>query len=177
MTACYDADEGVDIRAAAAILEPYVDAIYTEFLSFGLTKLRGISIRITEEAHNGGRNFAACEDTGRLILLSPQMVLLPPETAAGIIAHEFGHAADYAYPAQWAKTAKGEAVLLDISRRGGETLTSDWIADWRDRSPDHVERTADQIAETVLGMKIGYAGPCMLQTLGRGISPRPRGLR
>ena len=49
---------------------------------------------------------------------------------------------------------------------------------WRSRSTDEVEMVADQIAEMVMGQKIGYVGPsgCIVQTLGRG-KTRPKGLR
>jgi hypothetical protein len=177
VTAIYRIDGDVMVRAAAAVLEPYVEIAYGAFIDHGLTRLKGMTILISEEAHDGGRHFAACETTGRLIILSPQMANLPHETAAGIISHELGHAADFSYPAQWAKDSNGDAVLIDVSRRGGEVLTPEWIREWRDRSSDDVERAADQIAETVLGVRIGYAGSCMLQTIDKGVMPRPRGLR
>lgn len=181
MSARYLTEGDVTVRRAAAILEPYVTQWYDDFVNdASLDRLVGLTIVVTDRAREGDRHFAATRDDGRLILLSPQLIELPPTTASGIVGHEFGHAADFAYPAQWAKSARGGWTLLDVTKRGASRETAfpaEWLRDWRARDDDTLERTADGIAETVGKVRIGYSGPCMLQTIGRGVRPRPRGLR
>ena len=134
-------------------------------------------VRVDPSAGDGGRHFAACRTDGELIILSPTMVHLPSDTAMGIILHEFGHAADFAYPARIAFDKRGRVHVLDVSKRGGSVDLARWETEWETRSDDSVERDADRIAEGVSGVKIGYAGPCQLLTVGRGKRPRPAGLR
>ena len=42
---------------------------------------------------------------------------------------------------------------------------------WQARTHHEIELTADLIAEQVLGHRIGYSGPCMLQSFNRGVPP------
>lgn len=174
----------VSARAAKAILQPYVEHIFAKFADFGLDL--DVTVKVTPKARDNGRHFAACSVDGDLILLAPEMVMLPEDTVCGIIAHEAGHACDFRHPAMWARDRHGKAVLLDVSSRGSrrdDAFPAEWIRDWAERSDDEVERMADAIAETVLGKRVGYRDACvagrripMLQTL-QGGRPRPRGLR
>ena len=180
MSARFECNGNLQERQAAAILQPFVEVCYQSFLNAGLDRLEDMVIRVTGKAHDQERHFAAASTDGNLILLAPQLIELPTETASGIIAHEFGHAADFSYPAQWVKTAGGKMKLADISRQGSradDAFPKEWLRDWRARDDDAIERSADAIAESVLGRRIGYSGSCMLQTIGRGVRPRPEGLR
>jgi len=51
-----------------------------------------------------------------------------------------------------------------------------WLRAWQTRDDDVVELTADAIAHHVVGARIGYVGPCLLQCFDRG-EARPVGLR
>lgn len=166
-----------DFRAAAAVLELYIETARDVFLAAGFDRLAATKVRVDAAAGDGGRHFAACRTDGELILLSPEMVSLPQDTAMGIMLHEFGHAADFSYPAQISFGRGGAARVVDVGRRGGSVDIDAWLRDWEDRDDDEIERCADRIAEGVAGVKIGYAGPCQLQSVGRGKRPRPPGLR
>lgn len=104
----------------------------------------------------GGRTLASTRNDGRVMLLSPALAELDPDTRGAILAHEFGHAADFLYPGAWSK---------------------DGLAAWKARSDDEIELAADEIAEGATGRPISYAGDRMLQTFGPGVRPRPLGLR
>lgn len=166
-----------DIRAAEVTLAPVIDAVRATFLEAGFDEVARTVVRVDVKAGDGGRHFAACRTDGELILLSPNLIHLAEATVAGIILHEFGHAADFLYPAQIGFDALKNPVFLDHSKRGGREDTRRWLADWEGRDDDEVERMADRIAEAASGLRIGYAGPCLLQTVGAGVRPRPRGLR
>jgi hypothetical protein len=171
----------IDEEAAQALLEPYIVEVAARFYEAGLTRLEGIKIRVSASEGGEGRNFAACRTDGRLIVLSPDMVHLVPATLTAILAHELGHAADFLYPGLFVPGRDGRMILLDDSKKGVPTgeapVPKTWLSDWRARDIDAQERQADRIAETVLGVRIGYSGPCLLQTIDDGISPRPHGLR
>jgi hypothetical protein len=178
----YEYDDDQESRAAAAILEPYVGDVCRAYDSYGFGDLlSGLKVKITDEARENDRNFAACRDDGKLILLAPQMTLLPVETAVGIIFHEMGHAADSVSPARVAFDKHGDVILIDT--KGG--LDEEHLKSWRNRDRDEVEVTADRIGSAVLSAavgfktKIGYRSVCpfgLLQTLDARKN-RPKGLR
>jgi len=171
----------VDEEAAQALLEPYLIEVAARFYEAGLTRLEGIRVKVSASEGGEGRNFAACRTDGRLIILSPDILWLVPATITGILAHELGHAADFLYPGLFVRGRNGRMILLDDSKKGVPTgeapVPATWLEDWKRRDDDEVERQADRIAEEVLGERIGYHGPCLLQTVDEGISPRPRGLK
>lgn len=179
--ACLRRPADLSSEAALEILTPSIEKVVRHFEERGLDRISGIQIEISEEDGGSGRNFAACRTDGRLLVLSPDLVHLEQATVEGILAHELGHAADFCYPARLRFDARGRLVLIDDSPRGVPTgqapIPPSWIQEWEARDDDEVEGFADQVAEAVTGWKIGYAGPCLLQTVGRGIRPRPLGLR
>lgn len=175
--ACVETTTLLDCAAAFAVLEPYFLATREVFVATD-NRAKRVRMLCATDAHDAPRHFAGCSEDGRLIVVAPQMVELPEKTVAGIFAHELGHALDFARPAEY-------VVVADELRRvpwpqGTEKPDNQErvarMRQWRDRDHDTVERTADAIAEWVMGVKIGYSGPCLLQSLGEGRS-RPIGLR
>jgi hypothetical protein len=195
-----------DLEIAQATLEPHFDAVRDTFARFEvepgkpLARLRRVVFEVTERAHSSERHFAATYETGLLMIFAPEIVDKPWETVVAIVAHEFGHAADFAYPACWSwpkGRAGGESLWVGETARarahawralygkpGARSRSADddrppastWAFAWQRRSADEVEWAADAIAEAVTGRQIGYAGDCMLQTFDRGVA-RPAGLR
>lgn len=160
-----------------------MEDIRRHYLIAGLDKVKATRWRVTPEARDHGRHFAFCRVDGLEIGFAPELVLLPFDTARGIIAHEFGHAADYLYPAQFLPGPGGSLHAVRVGTRSNDGVPPERYNQWRRRDYDAIERTADAVAETVLTkatgapVKIGYAGPCQLETLNAGVRPRPRGLR
>jgi hypothetical protein len=165
-----------------AIMRPHFDAVQDEFVSFrpegslgALGRLRKTKFVIDQKMHDTERHFAACRDDGLLIYFAPQIVDLPVETLVAITAHEFGHAADHAYPAYWLMpSGPGKAQWLGAppeTKHGRR-----WQRLWRERSRDQIEWAADGIAQAVTGRKLGYCGDCLIQCYQGGIE-RPAGLR
>lgn len=174
---------------AATVIQPYFDAVRDVFAAFSpqpdetLEKLRDTRLVIDTRIFDGGRHFAACRDDGTVILLAPEARDLPERTLVPILGHEFGHAADFAYPARWAMIERGKpAVWLKLAKSRKGILTeegrraADYARIWRDRGQDEIEWSADAIAQAVLKKKIQYCGPCLLQCFKGGVE-RPRGLR
>ena len=164
---------------ALVVIEPYFEALLEQFHDQGLTRITRVVLVVTDEEEDGmrdtPRHFAGCLESGDEILVAPELADLPPETIEGILAHELGHAADFLYPA-WFYQGRGGMTM----RNREDYSDKEWrrfLRSWKDRDDDRVEMSADQIAELVTGERIGYAGPCMLQTLGGGGARRPRGLR
>lgn len=162
---------------AFAILEPYFLAVRAHFIG-SCPSVKKVSLDVTREMHDTARHFAGWN--GRSVLVAPEMVQLPEETVLAILSHEFGHAVDFLHPGAYV-LVDGEGLV-----RQGEVTGKDKRAEqarvararrWEKRDDDTVERTADAIAEMVTGQSIGYAGPCLLQTFGAGVRPRPEGLR
>jgi len=211
LPACVAAREGfqrISERDAARILSPFVQEAVAAFTRLGAGKVEGVEVKVSPDAGTDGRHFGACSEEGDLILLSPEMAHLPPATIRGIIFHEYGHAADFLYPAAWVNTREGLRLLdqgqspyawIQQQRRPDgsmppaqfrlregaqrplpahmQPVQPNMLEDWRRRSSYVVETDADRLAEAALGMRIGYAGPCLLQTVGEGVRPRPAGLR
>ncbi len=155
-----------ELGHAAHILGPSVDAVRAAFLRAGLSRIARVEWEVNQNARDKGRHFARCNTDGLSIVFAPETILLPPDTIAGVIAHEFGHAADFLYPGEFMLTADADWLVERVSPP----------TPYR-RSYDDIERTADGIAEMALGVTIGYAGPCKLETLNAGVRPRPAGLR
>jgi hypothetical protein len=173
----------VDDDEAFLITDAYFIAVRERFEEkehelFGAGKTARVRLEVESSWHGMPRAFAGCSETGQLIVVAPEIVELPPATVAGILAHEFGHALDFLYPG---------VFLLNDDRElaGGAMPTADdkpsarertaRMRRWSSRTSDEVEFTADAVARAVMGQHIGYTGPCLLQTLKRGVR-RPAGL-
>jgi hypothetical protein len=185
--ACEPVESSLTCDQAIVVVEPYFLAVQEIFIAHemaerGSSKMRKTRIECSIDAHDTARHFAGCDDTGRLIVVAPELVELPEETVLGILAHEFGHAMDFAYPGEFAIDHDGALVratavmALAANDARGAQARSARMRQWQDRDEDTVERTADVIAGFVTGHHIGYTGPCRLQTLDRG-QDRPAGLR
>lgn len=159
---------------ALVVIEPYFLAVREQFVRFGLHRCARTQLRCASWVHDSPRHFAACEEDGRRIFVAPALADLPDTTLMAIVGHEFGHATDFLYPAQFALARDGvqQRNFDDVS----EKQVRAWLTGWQRRSADVVEVTADKIAEYVLGIPIGYTGPCQLQSFNAGV-PRPAGLR
>lgn len=172
---CPDVSTDLSLEEGFVLLEPYFLAERERCLEFGLDRCRRIRM-VCDDVHDTERHFAGCREDGLLIALAPELLEQPPETICAIIAHEFGHAADFLYP--------GEFVFRGDDRPAGRRRREDfkdsqwhaWLRDWRRRDSDLVERSADAIAHAVHGVRYGYLGPCQLQTFGE-TARRPLGLR
>lgn len=175
-----------DIPSAHRHLTALAERVRQAYMSFGLTELQRTRVEVDTRPRDKDRHFAACRTDGRLILLAPHLILLPPQTVTAIVGHEFGHAADYAYPAQFRVVPRGDGYAVDryqVGTRSNQGVPPAVYRAWLQRSDDQIEQAADAIAEVVLGTRIGYCGPCRLQTILDGsepagcVRPRPRGLR
>jgi hypothetical protein len=157
------------------ILDPYFRAMREVFVGYGLTECRTVKLQADPLMHDEPRHFAGTRDDGRVMLVSPEMAELPEPTVSAIFAHEFGHATDFLYPGEFVLGVDRVAV-----RRDRESFSDSswhrWLKDWEARDDDVIEFVADAIGEMVTGKRIGYPGPCKIQTFGRGMA-RPRGLR
>ena len=167
----------VPSEIADSILKPHFDAVRDVFVEYRthtgetLKLLAKTRFVVVEGVHDGGRHFAGCREDGLLLYLAPESVELPVETLVAILAHEFGHAADFAYPARWLPERDEPARWLEEGRRG----TTKWRKAWGQRNEDQVEWAADSIAYAVTGKRVGYCGPCLLQCFDG--KPRPEGLK
>lgn len=163
---------------SATILQPHFDAVRDVFCEYEpcsgvqLDKLARTRLLVDPTMHDTRRHFAGCRQDGLLVRLAPEASELPIETLVAILAHEFGHAADFAYPGRWVTQRDGPATWLE--RDSGRRARA-WRKAWNDRSDDQMEWDADSIAWCVTGKHIGYCGPCLLQCFGG--QPRPEGLR
>jgi len=184
-----------------AVVQPYFEAVRDIFASFSpekgvkLTKLRKTKFLVDSKVGRGGshlphcdsRHFAATRDDGLVMYVAPQLIELPEENVVAILSHEFGHAADHAYPAHFIMPPGGPGKANWIGQEDTKRHR-DWRRLWRGRSLDQVEWAADGVAEAVTGRPIGYAGECMIQSftgmalcVGDSTCPppvrRPAGLR
>lgn len=188
-----------DEEIAASILEPHFKAVQERFVAFEpepglrLVKLAKVKFIVDPKVHDTERHFAATRDDARLMYFAPQIVDLPPETLVAILAHEFGHAADFAYAARWFMPANGPGCarwiktneVEKVAKNGARGDTSSfraWSRSWAarddegERGRDRIEWAADGIAEAVVGKPIYYCGDPLLQCFCCGIE-RPAGLR
>lgn len=165
---------------ALAVLDPYFCAVQEQFRKKA-KRVSRVTLEIAPWVRDSPRHFAGCSESGTPIVAAPELAELPEETVLAIFAHEFGHAVDFLYPAQFAMTEEGELIRLPdvpdgkLDARGAEHHVAR-MRQWRARDADLVERTADAIAEEITMRTIGYCGPCHLQCFDRG-RPRPVGLR
>lgn len=170
-------------------MEPYFVAAKDEFLTFCLAQGLGSEVRRTRfecdsSIRDSERHFAAATTDGRLIVVAPELADCPEDTVAAMMAHEFGHVVDHLYPGRFVvEGAEGEESLVFLDeceydpedKRTAQTRVAR-MRQWEDRSDYEIELTADLIAEQVLGHRIGYSGPCMLQGFNRGVR-RPKDLK
>lgn len=181
---CVQAEyEVLEPEVAASIVRPHFDAVrdlFCEYVPEGwgepMSRLADVSFVVDQKMHDSPRHFAACRDDGKQLIFAPQFVELPVQTLVAILAHEFGHAADFAYPAHWRLMPAEPGVATWIGDPAKSKWGRAWQKTWMDRGKDHIEWTADGIAMAVTGRSIGYCGPCMLQHFDKGIT-RPKGLR
>lgn len=165
-----------DYEIEASVLAPYFDAVRDKFVSYdgaSLKKLKKTKFLLEPSVHDSERHYAACREDGGLILFSPEVVHLEEESVVAIIAHEFGHAADFCYPAQWLVHYESRPAMW--IGRGDTEGHRKWRKLWNKRNADQIEKAADDIAWAVLGKRITYCGSCYIQCFtGRD---RPKGLR
>lgn len=181
-----------DEELAAVILQPHFDAVRDEFIRYSpspgvtLDRLRKTHLLVDEGVHNKPRHFAACRDDGLQILCAPKIVVaVDVEQMVAILAHEFGHASDMAYPGQWVVVRPGtghqKAIWIGDSTDRHAVQWRERL--WHERTRDVIEWTADAIAELVTGRTIHYCGDCVLQCFapveGAPLrhAHRPKGLR
>ncbi len=191
MTACPMLEDAVqNDEIVATVLAPYFDAVRDRFVEFRpdasacLERLRKTKFVIEAKNHNSGRHFASTRDDGMLMIFAPQIVELPVETLVAILAHEFGHAADFAYPAHWLTRGQPDDVASWIGDPRATRQSRKWQKLWYDQNDhssqdpnrDRIEWRADAIAFAVTGRRLGYCGDCVLQCFKGGIE-RPPGLR
>lgn len=170
-------------KAAEKMLHAIFGQLKQELVRKGFENLKPLRLEVSMTIRDTDRHFAACRDDGRLMVLAPDVAVLPARVCMGIIQHEFGHAVDFCYPGQLWLTPNG-IRRREVGLRPNQGVPRDVIRSWENRDDDLVERTADAIAEQVFGVQIGYCGPCRLQTLLTGSPedrncsrPRPVGLR
>lgn len=167
-------------EVAAAVLEPHFDAVRDTFVEYApesgqsLSKLKRTRMIVDPSVHDTPRHFARCRTDGLLIQIAPEAADLPLEKLVAVLVHEFGHAADFAYPGNWITPERAGAEAIWIGDRSDKPARK-WRRLWVDRPDDQVEWAADAIAETVTGLKVTYCGPCMVQCFS-GIE-RPARLR
>lgn len=148
------------------------------FVEAGLATLKRTRLVCAPLDRSNPRHFAGCAESADRIYVVPEITSLPDETLVAILSHEFGHAADFAYPAHWVLV---EGELLEQVSVGEGREAYNRRMQWEARDHDSVERAADAIAEWAYRIagspkRIAYAGPCLLQTFGMGARPRPAGL-
>jgi hypothetical protein len=186
------------VELAAAVIEPHFDAVRDVYAGFEpepgkrLTTLKRTRFVVEPGVHDSERHYAMCRDDGLLIKVAPEAAQLDLETLTAVLAHEFGHAADFAYPGRWVPSRGKRAIWIGEGgcwhydqhgnaewrpQKGNDgRRVRKWQSLWHERDDDQVEWSADSIAYTVTGLKIQYCGPCLLQCFGAGAA-RPAGLR
>lgn len=171
-------------RQARDFLRDTAEAIRKRYLAAGADKVRFTKVVVEEWVRDSPRHFAACQTDGSKIVLSSELARMDPRIVGAIIGHEFGHAVDFSYPACFLLQRDGTLDVRRAGTRSNDAIPRERTMYWEKRSSDQIERTADLIAEKILGVRIGYCTPCKLQTLLVGAPdevycdyPRPRGLR
>jgi hypothetical protein len=166
---------------AAVVIQPHFDAVRDFWVDWHRRKGTGyedaiaaVDLLVDPAIHDKDRHFMATIDTGKRIYAAPEAADLPVDTLVAILCHEFGHVDDLQHPGRWMFTERERpAVWLDDHAKSKGRLQRRWL----NRNDDVIEWTADAIAYSVTGKKIGYCGPCLLQCFGGGGEPRPEGLR
>jgi hypothetical protein len=173
---CADTETDLTTEEAHAIIEPYFLVVREQFLDAGLDRVRSVQLRCRRWVHNTPRHFAACFEDGSEIVVAPELAELGYDTVCAMLAHELGHATDFCYPGEF--VLQGDRVerrRFDVEDPQQVKQWRKWRSGWKERDTDTVELTADAIAEHVMGVPIGYRGPCLLQAFEG--EPRPIGLR
>lgn len=176
MTACPELQTDLSLDDAHAVLEPYFLAIQEEFVGSGLDRVGKTRLYVAPWVHDSPRHFAACREDGRIIVAAPELCEQDERIVAAIFAHELGHAADFCYPAEFVFVGQGQPARRRAREEGSDVQWVRWVKAWERRDADLVEFTADAVAQSALGLPIGYTGPCMLQSFD-GAQARPQGLR
>lgn len=167
-TGCRWTEAHYNCAEALELIEPYFEVLRDEYFAPRLPRVRRARLECNPKQHNTPRHFASAFDDGSLVRVGPEFPQLGQDRVTAILAHELGHIADFQYP--------GRFVLEGRHLRDFGRATST-MQQWRElRDRDTVEITADLIAEQVMQARIGYSGPCLLQSF-RGGQPRPLGLR
>jgi hypothetical protein len=182
LSACPEIRSSRTDEEAEAVIEPYFLAVQETFVKAGAERCKKVRFEVAPWIHDSARHFAACEDTGRRMVVAPEIAELPEETLLAILSHEFGHATDFLYPAEFVLIDDGELVRLPrvpakLINKKAEQANLARMNAWQRRDSDSIERTADAIAERYTGHLVGYCGPCELQCFDRGRRPRRKGLR
>jgi len=175
---CPETETDLTTDEAHAIVEPYFFVVLEQFLDAGFDRLRSVQLRCRRWVHNSPRHFAACFEDGSEIVVAPELAELGYDTVCAMLAHELGHATDFCYPAEFVLQSDGSILRraeLDLDDPRVAKQWRKWQRGWKERDTDTVEITADAIAEQVMGVPIGYRGPCLLQSFEG--EPRPIGLR
>lgn len=169
-------------EAAYVVVEPHFDAVRDVFAAYRpsprrrLKRLEQVRLVVNERVRTSERHYAATRTDGQQVVVAPAIATLPLDVMVAILVHEMGHAADFAYPGRWVLLDRGKpAIWLDDQEDA--FAVRKWRKLWHERSDPVVEHTADAIAYTVTGARVGYCdvGGCLLQCFG-GID-RPDWLR
>lgn len=182
MGACVLTRSELSRDEAYFVLEPFFREAQRLFCEQGLSRCRSTTLEIDPDIRDSPRHFAGCAEDGRRIALAPELADRSPEEVAAVVAHEFGHATDFLYPGRFVLAADELVQRWDGAWDQRRPVEDERAAynrrmQWERRDAAQVERAADLIAEHVTGRVIRYAGPCLLQTYGPGIAPRPAALR
>lgn len=171
-------------RQKKAILLESAEQIRAIFVRAGADKVSHTRVKVEDWVRDKDRHFAACRNDGSLIVLTSDLALLPPKSYGAIIAHEFGHATDFCYPGSFLVQPDRTLLVRPQGRRNNQSVPREVLSSWERRNADDIEITADKIAEKIVGIRIGYCGPCNLQTILTGDPSeakchmaRPKGLR
>jgi hypothetical protein len=168
---------------AAAVILPYFDAVRDTFAAFcpepgtSLSRLARVRFVVDSAVRDSKRHYGATNEDGLQQFYAPDIIDIDEESLTAIIAHEFGHSADFAYPQRWILPSHGPAKAVwikEVQVEGGPARK--WRTLWGKRTSDEVEWTADGIAQSVIGRPIRYCGDGQVQCLRGGVS-RPAGLR
>lgn len=175
---CDETETDLTTDEAHAIVEPYFLVVLEQFLDAGFDRVRSVQLRCRRWVHNSPRHFAACFEDASEIVVAPELAELGYDTVCAMLAHELGHATDFCYPAEFVLQGDGTVSRrpqLDVDDPRVAKQWRKWRQGWKERDTDTIEITADGIAEQVMGVPIGYRGPCLLQSFEG--EPRPIGLR
>lgn len=168
----------IDDEVAYAVLEPHFDVVRDKYATYeptpgqDLSKVRRTRLLVDADIRDSDRHYAGCRDDGLLIVVAPAAAKLPFEQLVAILCHEFGHAADFLYPARFLARRHAPAQWVPTATRKMGRIRRLWS----ERNDDQVEWAADSIAYAVTGCPIEYCGCRMIQCFDGGVE-RPEGLR
>lgn len=165
-----------ELQIAASVLDDYWQEMRELYADYGMPRLRKTKFIVAPERHDTCRHFAGCHTSGLLVEFAPQMAHMDADAVRAIMAHELGHAADFAYAGHWMPGPRSRDAAVWVKDAVGTEPWKKWRRLWEKRDDDQIEMAADAIALAVTGHHINYAGKCLVQTFGRGVA-RPVGLR